>query len=991
MKLWPVHPPHIPAAQRLIDRISSIVKIRASLLALAGFCLASATAALLLHVNWQYKQDRLLDQHASVVATAYRASVDSYALAMRILVAESVRRPEVIAIFERGIDGDLEARGQLYRMLARTYDDLNKQGIHQLHFHTATSHSYLRFHALEQFGDPLFDVRPSLRIANTEKRNVFGFEIARIVSGFRYVFPLFAGERHLGSVEASVTFNSIRDTMARIAPEREYAFVLRRDSVEDVAFQDTRKRYVPWAMNADFLIENPELAQPNSPPLATPQMRGLDAALAKDARVSTGMAAGESFSLPALFQGKHWAISLIPVNDVAERRVAYVVSYVAAPYLGVLREEFLRSLALSLLLLAGLSFLAYWLWQTQQQKRREAERLRTITDTIADGLYVLDAHGKVTEVNRAFTDILDYRPDEVIGKLGHDLFHAHNREGVVVPLEQCPIYSNVRHGTAFLGEEIFRTRSGSFVDVEAASRAILDHQGNPSGSSVTAFRDITARKLAEATLIEAKQAAEAANIAKSRFLATMSHELRTPMNGVLGMAQLLLANQVSETETKEYARTILHSGQSLLTLLNDILDLSKVEAGKLALEAGVIAPGEILHETSALFAGAAHAKGLTLNTHWSGPANRRYSGDPHRLRQMLANLVNNAIKFTAHGKVRIEAAEIENDTTTTLLEFAVEDTGIGIPANKQALLFQPFSQGDNSTTRQYGGTGLGLAIVRSLAYLMDGEVGVESSAEQGSRFWFRVRMETLPEGIDDQAALRKDATLATHIGHAHLTGRVLVVEDDPTNRLVINALLKQIGVDTLIAENGQLAVERVMADADQIDAILMDVHMPVLDGYGATERIRVWEATQQRAPLPIIALTADAFPEDQAHCRKVGMDDYIAKPVHVEALAGTLSKWLSAAPNETSSAHSPATPKAPSHPLDWPTFKTQVEALLPLLADSKFTAIDRYAELEALVAGTPLAVELAAIRPDVADFHFAPARAALLQLLKTQAPEGNSA
>jgi PAS domain S-box-containing protein len=859
----------------------------------AGFCLSLGVVVYLLHQSWQYKQERFLDQHASVVDTAYRASVDSYALATEILVAESVRRPEVIATFARGVDGDAAARGQLYRLLARTYDDLVRHGIRQLHFHTASGHSYLRFHALDKFDDPLFDVRPSLLIANTEKRNVFGFEPGRIASGFRYVFPLFDGERHLGSVETSVTFRSIRETMARIAPEREYAFVLKRDTVEGVVFKDTRNLYVPSTLNPDYFLEDPELKLPDSPPPPTPVMRALDAALATDTRVATGMAAGESFTLPVALQGEYWAVSLVSVKDVAERRVAYVISYMKAPYLGDLREEFQRSLLFAPLVLIALFLLGHRLWRTQQQQRREADRLRAITDTIADGLYVLDANGRVMLVNTAFTDILGYRADEVIGKIGHDFFHAHNREGKVLPLERCPIYSCVRAGRPFEGEEIFRTLTGAYLDVEVAGRPILDNHGRPTGGSVTAFRDISARKEAESALRAAKEAAEAANVAKSRFLSMMSHEIRTPMNGVIGMAQLLLMPELEEAERLEYVRTILNSGQTLLTLLNDILDLAKIEAGRIELEDGVVDPEQILRETAALFAGAATEKGLAIVAEWQGEP-RRYRGDAHRLRQMLSNLVGNAIKFTSRGKVRLSARETGCADDRCTLDFFVSDTGVGISADKIDRLFQPFSQVDATTTREFGGTGLGLSIVRNLAQLMGGTAGVESVIGHGLHFWFSVVLTPLAADADSRKRPRGANSLARTLAADALHGRILVVEDNRTNRLVIGALLGKLGLLVDIAEDGQQGVERITEAGERPmpDLILMDVQMPVLDGLEATACIRQWEHEHGRPRLPIVALTADAYAEDRERCLAAGMDDYLAKPVDAGDLQKVLAKWL---------------------------------------------------------------------------------------------------
>lgn len=861
---------------------------------MAVFAAAWIASYFLLYQNWQYKQNSFLEQHANVVNTAYHASVDSYALATKILVAESVRRPEVIATFARGIDGDLAARGQLYRLLARTYDDLVGHGIRQLHFHSATGLSYLRFHALDKFGDPLFDVRPSIRIANTEKRNVFGFEPGRISSGFRYVFPLFDGERHLGSVETSVTFRSIRDTMARIAPEREYAFVLRRDSVENVVFADTRGLYVPWTMNPAYFVEDPELKLPDSAPPPTPMMRSIDKALATDERLSAGMASGISFTLPVALHDEHWAVSLVPVRDVTEQRVAYVISYVAAPYLGALRAEFLRTLALTTLFLGGLIFLTYRLWRTQKQQRREAERLRAITDTIADGLYVLDSNGRVTLTNPAFTEILGFSPADVIGKVGHDIFHAHNRNGFAIPLAQCPIYSSVRDGRAFFGEEIFRTRDGRCLDVEAAGRPILDDQGRPTGGSVTAFRDISSRKETEAALLAAKEAAEMANQAKSGFLSMMSHEIRTPMNGVIGMAQLLLLPALTDEERLDYSRTILNSGQTLLTLLNDILDLSKIEAGRVELESSVVEPEQILHETATLFSGAAAEKGLAITAEWHGKV-RRYSGDPHRLRQMLSNLVGNAIKFTPHGEVRITGREEVCNGDACTLELSVSDTGIGIPADKLDRLFQPFSQVDASTTREFGGTGLGLSLVRSLAQLMGGEAGVHSTPGQGSRFWFRVVLAALADEANSRKRSRASSSAPGHpLATLKPGGRILVAEDNRTNRAVIGALLGKLGLSVEMTEDGQQCVDRIIAsdESDLPELILMDIQMPVLDGYGATRRIRQWEETQGRSRLPIIALTANAYAEDREHCLSAGMDDYLAKPINAGDLQQHLERWL---------------------------------------------------------------------------------------------------
>ena len=468
-----------------------------------------------------------------------------------------------------------------------------------------------------------------------------------------------------------------------------------------------------------------------------------------------------------------------------------------------------------------------------------------------------------------------------------------------------------------------------------------DAEGRPLRMA-GAIRDITERKQDEQALVEAKLAAEAANVAKSRFLATMSHEIRTPMNGILGMAQMLLMPGVSEPERCDYARTIVNSGQSLLNLLNDILDYSKVEAGKLTLEQVTFDPGQVIHEVQTLFSEAARSKGLQIEALWHGEA-VTYLADTHRVRQMLTNLIGNALKFTLQGHVRIEATQIERDGQFAVLEFAVVDTGMGIPADKQTLLFQPFCQADSSTTRQFGGTGLGLSIVRSLARLMDGDAGVESEAGHGSRFWFRIRV-----GVFASSAQRQQEYAAKPVTgdasrsimtSAPLHGRLLVVEDDITNQKVIQAILRNLGLTAEMATNGQQAVERI-ARGERFDLILMDVQMPVMDGLAATAWIRQRERELGEPRRTIIALTADAFAESRTRCLNAGMDDFLTKPIVIQTLTQLLSRWLPR--DDQQNQRNPhnqrdTTPAATVPPIDSPT--AGEEAVLPTFDESAMLAL----------------------------------------------------
>lgn len=494
---------------------------------------------------------------------------------------------------------------------------------------------------------------------------------------------------------------------------------------------------------------------------------------------------------------------------------------------------------------------------------------------------------------------------------------------------------------------------------------------------VSFFRSLTTLDHMRHEMESSREEAVSANLAKSRFLATMSHEIRTPMNGILGMAQLLLTPTLSEAERQDYTRTILTSGQTLLSLLNDILDLSKIEAGKLHLEPTVFEPEQLLREAQALFSGSARNKNLDLDHAWQGPSKQQYRADVPHLRQMIFNLVGNAIKFTAQGQIRIDGKLVSEDGSTVMIEFSVSDTGIGIPAEKQDLLFKPFSQADSSSTREFAGTGLGLSLVKNLASLMGGDVGVESEPGKGSRFWFRFAAEIVPAGSDHRSSESVSIKPAlSDQGSLVLSGHVLVVEDNPTNSKVIQLLLKKIGVSCSVVVDGEQAVE-IATSGQKFDAILMDIHLPVMDGYAATEKIRQWESDGAQARRPIIALTANAFDDDRQHCMETGMDGFLAKPINFDDLKSVLAKWLPTASVAPSVMPSPG---SAAKTLDIHQMNALIAELEPLLAGHRFDAVARFKELQRLCAGTEVAADIDRIHQALHEFRFESAREQLLEL-----------
>ena len=544
------------------------------------------------------------------------------------------------------------------------------------------------------------------------------------------------------------------------------------------------------------------------------------------------------------------------------------------------------------------------------------------------------------------------------------------------------LWQTLLQGLSWSGEFYNRRKDGSEF-IEAVIISPIRGADGRVRNYVAAKRDITQAKQIQVELQQAQQAAEAANLAKSQFLATMSHEVRTPLNGILGMAQVLTMPEVGQAERQDYARTILSSGQTLLKLLNDILDLAKIEAGKIEFEVIEMAPAEILAQTQALFGAAASARGLQIEWAWRGPK-ARYRGDPHRLTQMLSNLVSNALKFSTQGSIRLEAREIANVERGAMLEFSVSDSGIGIAPDKLDLLFQSFSQVDSSSSRQFGGTGLGLSIVRALAHLMGGDAGVESALGQGSRFWFRVAVEPLAQASGAVSAL-PDAAADTALAPiaALSAGRVLLVEDNASHGRLIELLLGSLGVVVRAASDGQQGLDAIV-QGESAPVVLMDLHMPLLDGYEATRRIRQWEQQQGQRRRVIIALTADAYADDRQRCLDAGMDDVLTKPFSFERLKAVFAQWL-----PVSAAPVPL-PQSAYTAIDVARVLSLLREIEPLLEDLDFDAIARFRELHAALVGTELAAQLAPAADALQAYQFDVASKVLRQIMNNPDWQGTS-
>jgi len=518
-------------------------------------------------------------------------------------------------------------------------------------------------------------------------------------------------------------------------------------------------------------------------------------------------------------------------------------------------------------------------WRAARAAERRADvaeaRLKAVMANLPEGIVLLDAEGRYVLWNDAYAEI--YHGSADLFAVGHKLIDV-----LRVGVARGDYPEAIGREEAWLEEreqQLLETGARHEQRLADGRWLMIEDRRTCDGGMLGLRVDITEFKEQAKALAAAAEAAQAANRAKSEFLANISHEIRTPLHGILGMTQVLARDEALGDDQRSRVGLIRQSGQVLAELLNDLLDLAKIEAGKLTIQTVDFSPGPIAEAVCAPFETLAEEKGLALELKFGALDGAAWTGDPLRLQQVLANLVSNAVKFTAEGRVAVSAEFVSPDE----VEFCVTDTGIGIPADRLAEVFEKFAQVESANYRRFGGTGLGLAVSRQLAELMGGTLQAESTPGVGSTFRLR-----LPVRPADPSALEAENE-APEPG-APLGVRILAAEDNATNQVILRALLEPLGVDLTVVGDGGEAIEAFRAGG--FDLVLMDIQMPVTDGIAATREIRRLEAAGGRVRTPIIALSANVMAHQTAEYLAIGMDAVVGKPYEAEALWAAMAGLL---------------------------------------------------------------------------------------------------
>ncbi len=838
-----------------------------------SYIILSVSVYFLVSYEKDDKIDSYLNSKTKTYSNAYNTLYNEYKTIANLIFEANINTEEVKSIFAKATlstekEKD-EARKALYKYLKLKYTVLKKINIKQLHFHLPNNDSFLRFHRPQKYGDNLTSIRQTVEYVNRLKKPVDSFEEGRIYNGYRFVFPIFKTSRYLGSVE--VSFNTLRlNEDFKLNYNVSSLFLILKDVVDKKVFDDEHSNYVSSGVEK-FYIEKKNINTTNVKNTMSDKTINILNERSKDLN---------SFSLYDEKIDK--VVTLIKVSNTIDGTVVGIfLIHSNANYIHNKSNNFYVILFLINILILIILYFIYTrskyeekiykknqdleakqteilsfnkdLEKRVEEKTKELKKSLKIfgENVIASGA---DLKGNITYASPALCDISGYKKEELIG-CGHNIFRHKDMPSKVYK----DLWDTIKSGKVWNGELKNKKKNGEVYWVNASIMPEFDAQNNIIRYSSIRV-EITAQK------------------AKEEFMANMSHELRTPLNAIIGFSSILNKKQI-DLHNKELSSQIYTSAKSLLNLINDILDLAKIENANFTIEAFNFNLFDELVEFSQQFEGLTHKKLLNFKTTLDDSLKGIFHGDWGRINQIALNLISNAVKFTPKDGTIGFSGDYKNG----IFMMSVSDTGIGMNQEVQDKIFKPFEQADGSTTRKYGGTGLGLSITQNLVELMDGKIELESSEGKGTSFKVSIPLKKLDKEVleDHQSQLsevEKDDSLSGHI---------LIAEDNKTNQMLIGMLIEDFGLSCDLANDGLEAVN--MYDPNIHKLILMDENMPNMNGL---EAMRIIQEKHEEKCGAIIALTANAMAGDKERFLEAGMDAYLAKPIDEDVLYNTLVKFL---------------------------------------------------------------------------------------------------
>jgi signal transduction histidine kinase/CheY-like chemotaxis protein len=828
--------------------------------------------AIVLYLFFEYEKnakiEQFFDKTTKENVKIYNQIYGKYHDLANLIFQTQVDTQEVKEIFS--IKNETKRREALLEYFQTTYKLFEQYNLKQLHFHTPKNHSFLRMHRPDKYGDDLSDIRQTVVYVNKHKKPIDGFEEGAIYNGFRFVYPLFDDEFYLGSVEISFSASYMIEELIK-SFEYKGGFFIQKDVVEKKVMGDELRNYSKSILK-DFYIEKSveyksSLNHQNIT-LCEKKPKIIEQINEKAKR-------DKPFSV--YFCTKDEVVSFIPLqNPVTKKTVGVIAMGKHDPYIGNKEQNTLYSFW-GLIILFGIALGFIYRELINKKEAQELNSELNYAQKVAKlGNWEVDTQSGLMFWSDEIYNIFEQKKEdfEPSYKKFLAMVHPDDRYNVYNAYEntlKLKVPYDMEHRLLF--------KDGRVKYLKEYGESFYDQFGNTIALKGT-VQDITNQKLYEIGLENAKIKAEEANKAKSEFLANMSHEIRTPMNGIIGLGKML-CDITHNPQQKEILQKINSSSNLLLGIINDILDYSKIEAGKLKLEKHPFSIQNFQKNLLNLFESTAQKQNNTLKIKLDENLPATLISDELRLNQVLNNLISNGLKFTHNGVVTatIKVTQKEKKSKNITLLISVQDSGIGISKEQMEKLFQPFTQADTSTTRKYGGTGLGLVITKNIIEAFGSTIEVISEPNKGSEFFFELKCQYSDDREKKQQLPKR---MKDHLNNIE----VLLVEDNEVNQMVASMMLEKMGVKVTIANNGQEGVDKYLSHPKRYDLILMDLQMPIMSGYEATKEIRKYNKD-----IPIIALTAAAMIEDKQKALEAGMDEHLSKPISSQKLYKVLQQY----------------------------------------------------------------------------------------------------